>query len=90
MLSGLVGALLAAGLDGRDAASAGAYLHGLAGRFAPGPPGASDVADALSARLAGPAGGRDAPGRQSPSAERFSKKWSAYGSSWYGAISTYP
>ena len=49
VLSGLIGSMLAAGLDGRDAASAGAYLHGLAGRFAPRPAGASDVADALSA-----------------------------------------
>lgn len=49
VLSGLIGSLLAGGLDGRDAASAGAYLHGLAGRFAPRPAGASDVAEALSA-----------------------------------------
>ncbi|MFF4217428.1 NAD(P)H-hydrate dehydratase [Streptomyces nondiastaticus] len=32
VLSGLTGSLLAAGLSGRDAASAGAYLHGLAAR----------------------------------------------------------
>lgn len=48
VLSGLIGALLAAGLDARDAASVGAYVHGLAGRFAPRPAGASDVAAALS------------------------------------------
>ncbi|WP_461016270.1 NAD(P)H-hydrate dehydratase [Streptomyces daliensis] len=49
VLSGLVGALLAGGLAARDAGSAGAYLHGLAGRFAPQPPGASEVAGALTA-----------------------------------------
>ena len=48
VLSGLIGSLLAGGLDARDAASAGAYLHGLAGRFAPRPVSASDVAEALS------------------------------------------
>ncbi|MFF4222909.1 NAD(P)H-hydrate dehydratase [Streptomyces abikoensis] len=32
VLAGLTGSLLAAGLDARDAASAGAYLHGLAAR----------------------------------------------------------
>ncbi|MBQ0988040.1 NAD(P)H-hydrate dehydratase [Streptomyces sp. F63] len=53
VLSGLTGSLLAAGLEPRDAASAGAYLHGLAGRLAAGrtgaPVGASDVAAALMA-----------------------------------------
>lgn len=49
VLSGLIGSLLAGGLDALDAASAGAYVHGLAGRFAPRPAGASDVADALTA-----------------------------------------
>lgn len=49
VLSGLIGSLLAGGLDGRDAASVGAYVHGLAGRFAQRPAGASDVAEALSA-----------------------------------------
>lgn len=34
VLSGLAGSLLAAGLDARDAASAAAYLHGLAARLA--------------------------------------------------------
>ncbi|MEU3958983.1 NAD(P)H-hydrate dehydratase [Streptomyces buecherae] len=56
VLSGLAGALLATGLDARTAASAGAYLHGLAARHAaatPGRPGApitaSEVAGALDA-----------------------------------------
>nr|WP_244176838.1 NAD(P)H-hydrate dehydratase [Streptomyces albus] len=53
VLSGLTASLLAAGLEPRDAASAGAYLHGLAGRLAAGrtgaPVGASDVAAALVA-----------------------------------------
>ncbi|MEW1674497.1 NAD(P)H-hydrate dehydratase [Streptomyces noursei] len=53
VLSGLTGALLAAGLDPRDAGSAGAYLHGLAGRLAAGRHGApivaSEVAGALGA-----------------------------------------
>ncbi|MEU8568079.1 NAD(P)H-hydrate dehydratase [Streptomyces pathocidini] len=52
VLSGLGGALLAAGLEARDAASVAAYVHGLAGRFAAGrdggPVGASDVAAALA------------------------------------------
>ncbi|GCB46733.1 NAD(P)H-hydrate dehydratase [Streptomyces sp. NL15-2K] len=49
VLSGLAGSLLAAGLSAVDAGSAGAYLHGLAGRFAAGgaPVGASDVAAAV-------------------------------------------
>jgi NAD(P)H-hydrate repair Nnr-like enzyme with NAD(P)H-hydrate dehydratase domain len=34
VLSGVAGALLAAGLCARDAGSVGAYLHGLAGRRA--------------------------------------------------------
>ncbi|MCZ7432996.1 NAD(P)H-hydrate dehydratase [Streptomyces sp. WMMC1477] len=49
VLSGLIGALLAAGLPARDAACAGAYLHGVAGRLAAVPPAASDVAAALPA-----------------------------------------
>lgn len=49
VLSGLVGGLLAAGLPARDAASAGAYLHGLAARLAPHPPTATTVAGALPA-----------------------------------------
>ncbi|MBX9396956.1 NAD(P)H-hydrate dehydratase [Streptomyces sp. TRM72054] len=49
VLSGLAGSLLAAGLSARDAGSAGAYLHGLAGRFAAdgAPVGALDVAGAV-------------------------------------------
>ncbi|MCT4355768.1 NAD(P)H-hydrate dehydratase [Streptomyces sp. Je 1-79] len=49
VLSGLAGSLLAAGLRARDAASAAAYLHGLAARRASGgaPIAASDVAAAL-------------------------------------------
>ncbi|THA24946.1 NAD(P)H-hydrate dehydratase [Streptomyces sp. RKND-216] len=47
VLSGLIGSLLAAGLAPRDAAACGAYLHGLAGRLAPTPPSAGDVAAAL-------------------------------------------
>ncbi|MFH8219940.1 NAD(P)H-hydrate dehydratase [Streptomyces sp. NPDC018057] len=49
VLSGLAGSLLAAGLSPLDAGSAGAYLHGLAGRFASdgAPAGAHDVAAAI-------------------------------------------
>ncbi|GKQ34314.1 NAD(P)H-hydrate dehydratase [Streptomyces sp. A012304] len=49
VLSGLAGSLLAAGLSALDAGSAGAYLHGLAGRFAAdgAPVGAHDVASAV-------------------------------------------
>ncbi|MBB4793303.1 NAD(P)H-hydrate dehydratase [Streptomyces nodosus] len=49
VLSGLTGSLLAAGLSPRDAGSVGAYLHGLAGRYAAdgAPAGAHDVADAI-------------------------------------------
>ncbi|WP_051338299.1 bifunctional ADP-dependent NAD(P)H-hydrate dehydratase/NAD(P)H-hydrate epimerase [Streptomyces flavidovirens] len=54
VLSGLAGALLAAGLGAVDAGSVAAYLHGLAGRLAAGgagvgaaPVGAHDVADAV-------------------------------------------
>lgn len=49
VLTGLVGALLAAGLPAADAAAVGAYLHGLAGRLAEVPPTASTVAAALPA-----------------------------------------
>ncbi|MFB7914218.1 NAD(P)H-hydrate dehydratase [Streptomyces sp. NPDC056061] len=51
VLSGLTGSLLAAGLAPRDAASVGAYLHGLAARHAAdgAPVAAQDVADALPA-----------------------------------------
>ncbi len=48
VLSGLTGALLAAGLPGYDAASTGAYLHGLAARsLGRAPLTASAVAEAL-------------------------------------------
>ncbi|MCX4410811.1 MULTISPECIES: NAD(P)H-hydrate dehydratase [unclassified Streptomyces] len=49
VLSGLAGSLLAAGLSALDAGSVGAYLHGLAGRFAAdgAPLGAHDVAAAI-------------------------------------------
>ncbi|MFD5321663.1 NAD(P)H-hydrate dehydratase [Streptomyces sp. NPDC127098] len=49
VLSGLIGALLATGLTPLDAASTGAYLHGLAGSHAPTPPSASTVTEALPA-----------------------------------------
>ncbi|MER7852813.1 NAD(P)H-hydrate dehydratase, partial [Streptomyces bacillaris] len=51
VLSGLTGSLLAAGLAPRDAASVGAYLHGLAARHGSdgGPLSAQDVADAVPA-----------------------------------------
>jgi hydroxyethylthiazole kinase-like uncharacterized protein yjeF len=49
VLAGLIGSLLAGGLNALDAASLGAYVHGLAGRFASLPAGASDVAEALHA-----------------------------------------
>ncbi|MFI6939284.1 NAD(P)H-hydrate dehydratase [Streptomyces sp. NPDC050418] len=51
VLAGLTGALLASGLSALDAASTGAYLHGLAGRAAAcgGPVTASEVAEALAA-----------------------------------------
>ena len=49
VLGGLVGALLAAGLDGFDAASAGSWLHGAAASLASrgGPVTASQVAAAV-------------------------------------------
>ncbi|MDI3419698.1 NAD(P)H-hydrate dehydratase [Streptomyces luteolus] len=49
VLSGLTGSLLAAGLDTVDAASTGAFLHGLAARLAArgAPVGAQDVAEGV-------------------------------------------
>jgi hydroxyethylthiazole kinase-like uncharacterized protein yjeF len=49
VLSGLTGSLLAARLAPRDAASVGAYLHGLSARLVGGPLAALDVADAIPA-----------------------------------------
>ena len=51
VLGGLVGALLAAGLDPYDAASVGSWLHGAAATLASGggPITAGDVAGALPA-----------------------------------------
>jgi ADP-dependent NAD(P)H-hydrate dehydratase / NAD(P)H-hydrate epimerase len=44
VLSGLIGAFLARGATAMDAAAAGAYLHGVAGRIAAsGPPGEADA-----------------------------------------------
>jgi ADP-dependent NAD(P)H-hydrate dehydratase / NAD(P)H-hydrate epimerase len=59
VLSGLVGALLAAGLEPFDAASVGSWLHGAAAALASGggPLTAGDVARAVPAtcaRLLGP------------------------------------
>ena len=53
VLAGLVGALLAAGLDAFDAASVGAWLHGAAGTIASsgGPIAAGDVIAALPAAV---------------------------------------
>ncbi|MGR8008878.1 NAD(P)H-hydrate dehydratase [Streptomyces hypolithicus] len=51
VLSGLAGALLAAGLGAVDAGSVAAYVHGLAGRLAAGGPGAGALG------VAGAAGG---------------------------------
>jgi hydroxyethylthiazole kinase-like uncharacterized protein yjeF len=58
VLSGLIGALLAGGLEAGEAAAAGAYLHGLAARLAAAdgdegeaPIGASDVVAALPAAI---------------------------------------
>src|SRR3954451_22330214 len=47
VLSGVCGALLAAGLDPLEAGSVGAHLHGLAGRLAAPPVAAEDVLAAL-------------------------------------------
>lgn len=47
VLAGLIGGLLAARLEPLDAASVGAYLHGMAGRIAHGAGEGSDVGGAL-------------------------------------------
>jgi hydroxyethylthiazole kinase-like uncharacterized protein yjeF len=57
VLSGVTGSLLAAGLGARDAASVGAYLHGLAARIASGAVGAPLAA--LEVALALPDAWRD-------------------------------
>jgi hydroxyethylthiazole kinase-like uncharacterized protein yjeF len=54
VLSGLIGAFLAGRVPAMDAAAAGAYLHGLAGRLGATGPGHEDGLD-------GPADDRDAP-----------------------------
>ncbi|HET8582718.1 MAG TPA: NAD(P)H-hydrate dehydratase [Jatrophihabitans sp.] len=53
VLSGLIGSLLATGIDAPLAASAGAYLHGLAGQLAAadGPPSSADVLHAVRRAL---------------------------------------
>lgn len=59
VLAGLCGALLAGGLDPFDAGSAGAWLHGLAGRLAAesgSPVSAADVLAALPRAVAATAG----------------------------------
>ena len=53
VLSGLIGALLAAGVDAPLAAAAGAFVHGVAGQVAAadGPPSSADVLAALRRAL---------------------------------------
>lgn len=53
VLSGLIGALLATGIDPPLAAAAGAYVHGVAGQLAgaDGPPSAADVLGAVRPAL---------------------------------------
>ena len=53
MLSGLIGSLLASGLDAPLAAAVGAYVHGVAGQLAAtdGPPSAEDVLDCVRPAL---------------------------------------
>ena len=46
VLSGLIGAFLAGGLPAIDAATAGAYLHGVAGHLAAGDPGGAPISSA--------------------------------------------
>lgn len=59
MLAGVAGALLAQGLSCYDAASCGAFLHGLAGRRAAegAPLTAADVATAVPAAIRAVTGG---------------------------------
>ncbi|OHV49720.1 bifunctional ADP-dependent NAD(P)H-hydrate dehydratase/NAD(P)H-hydrate epimerase [Pseudofrankia sp. BMG5.36] len=52
VLTGLAGSLLATGLGPLDAASAAAYLHGVAGQLAPRPLSASDLPTTLPAAIA--------------------------------------
>lgn len=58
VLSGLVGTLLAGGLDAPRAAAAAAHVHGVAGQLAAvaGPPSATDVLEAIRAALRAVAG----------------------------------
>ncbi len=58
VLAGLVGSLLAAGLDPLDAGSLGAFLHGLAAERLGGPFVASDLARVLSGILGDVVAGR--------------------------------
>jgi NAD(P)H-hydrate repair Nnr-like enzyme with NAD(P)H-hydrate dehydratase domain len=53
VLSGLIGSLLAAGIEAPLAAAVGAYVHGVAGQIAArsGPPSSADVLDALRPAL---------------------------------------
>ena len=53
VLSGLVGALLAGGLESALAATAAAHVHGIAGQLAAtdGPPSATDILDAIRPAL---------------------------------------
>ncbi len=53
VLSGLIGALLAGGLEAPLAAAVGAHVHGIAGQLAAaaGPPSAGDVLDAIRPAL---------------------------------------
>ena len=53
MLSGLIGSLLASGLEAPLAAAVGAFAHGVAGQLAAadGPPSSADVLAALRRAL---------------------------------------
>lgn len=53
VLSGLIGSLLAAGIDAPEAAAAGAFVHGVAGQLAAsaGPPSSVDVLRSLRSAL---------------------------------------